>query len=320
MNFRSRRTLATLAVAAALPMTVTACGGNSFSKSTSSGGGTGASQGSVTVVSQNFTEAEVMTALYQGVLTHAGYNVKTKNFETRDVYLKALETGQVQISADYLSSLTDALNQQKNGTNAPSVATANSDETVKKLSELASPLGLTPLKPAQAEDANAFAVTKQFSQQNKVTTLSDLGKYGKPVALAAVDDCAQRMDCALGLKKVYGITISKVVPLGFGTQQSKDALKKGEVQLAETGTTDGTLAATGLVLLKDDKNWQHAENLVPVVNSAWLAKNKKAADALDKLSATLTTADLTEMERKVDAERQLVSDVAAAYLKAKGLD
>jgi osmoprotectant transport system substrate-binding protein len=73
------------------------------------------------------------------------------------------------------------------------------------------------------------------------------------------------------------------------------------------------------VILTDDKNWQNAENLVPVVNSKWLKAHPKAAGALNKLSDVLTTDDLKAMNAKVDAERQQESDVARAYLKEKGL-
>ena len=48
------------------------------------------------------------------------------------------------------------------------------------------------------------------------------------------------------------------------------------MQLGQVGTTDGSLEQLGLVVLEDDKNWQNAENLVPVVNSAWLEDNPKA--------------------------------------------
>ncbi len=58
--------------ALAIPLALTAgCGSDSFK----GGGDSGA--GSVTVVSQKFTEAEVMTQLYKAVLEDAGYKVST---------------------------------------------------------------------------------------------------------------------------------------------------------------------------------------------------------------------------------------------------
>ena len=56
-----------------------------------------------------------------------------------------------------------------------------------------------------------------------------------------------------------------------------------------------------------------------MVNSAWLKKNPKAEDALNKLSGVLTTADLKTLNAKVDGERLEASQVAEDYLKEKGL-
>lgn len=301
-----------LVAVVALPLLLTAACGGGFN-----GGGGGS--GTVVIVGQKFTEANIMTQLYKQLLDHAGFKTEVKNLGTRDVYLDPLEKGSVQISADYLSSMTDAINQQVNGENAASVASPDTQATLAKLKQLGQKVGITPLKPAKAEDANAYAVTKQFAARNNLVTLSDLGKLGKPVALAANSDCPERMDCKLGLEKVYGIKISKVEPLGFDSPETKSALAKGEVQLGQVATTDATLDGLGLVILTDDKNWQNAENLVPVVNSKWLKAHPKAAGALNKLSDVLTTDDLKAMIAKVDAERQQESDVAAAYLKQKGL-
>jgi len=46
--------------------------------------------------------------------------------DTRDLYIKEIKAGNVQIAPDYLSSLTDRLNRDANG-DAPSVATNDVD-------------------------------------------------------------------------------------------------------------------------------------------------------------------------------------------------
>jgi len=296
----------------AIPLLLAAACGGGFN------GGSSAN-GTVVIVGQKFTEANIMTQLYKQLLEQAGFKTEVKNLGARDVYLDPLEKGSVQVSADYLSSMTDALNKQVNGENAPSVASPDEQATLAKLKALGKKVGITPLQPAKAEDANAYAVTKQFATKHHLVTLSDLGKLGQPIALAANSDCPQRTDCKLGLEKVYGIKISKVEPLGFDSPETKSALTKGEVQLGQVATTDATVDGLGLVILTDDKNWQNAENLVPVVNSKWLKAHPKAADALNKLSDVLTTDDLKAMNAKVDAQRQKESDVAEQYLKQKGL-
>jgi osmoprotectant transport system substrate-binding protein len=301
-NTRARSILIALV---ALPLMLTAgCGG---------GGG------KVVIVGQKFTEADIMTQLYKAVLDHAGYDTSVKNLGARDIYLTPLSKGDVTISADYLSSMTEALNRKANGDDAPKVASSDATATLAELNKLAKKDGLTALQPAKAQDANAFAVTKAFAQEHHLTTLSDLGVSGVPVRLGGNSDCPQRADCQKGLEDTYGIKVTGFEPTGFGSQATKDDLVKGVTQIASVGTTDATLESLGLVILQDDKHVQNAENLVPIVNSDWLKDNEKAKKALDQLSAVLTTEDLTKMIGKVDLDREKAADVAKAYLKDKGL-
>ncbi len=296
-----------------LLLAAAACGSDGFEEDS------GSTSAKVTIVGQKFTEADIMTQLYKLLLDKEGFDTDVKNLGARDIYLGPLEKGEVQVSADYLSSLTEALNRKANGDDAAPVASPDAAATVAELATLAKQYGITPLEPAEAEDANAYAVTKEYAEQNSLTTLSDLGGLGKPIALAANSDCSERPDCGKGLTSVYGIKLSKIEPLGFGSADTKNALKNGEVQLGQVGTTDGTLDSLGLVVLEDDKNWQNAENLVPVVNAKWLADNPKAEAALNSLSSALTTEDLKALNAKVDGERQEASQVAEDFLKEKGL-
>ena len=298
-----RRTL-TIALVAIPLMLTAACGG---------GGG------KVVIVGQKFTEADIMTQLYKYVLDDAGFDTSIKNLGARDIYLPALKKGDVTISADYLSSLTEALNRKEFGDDAPKVASPDADATLAELKKFAANDGLTVLEPAKAEDANAFAVTKEFAETNHLTTLSDLGASGLSVKLGGNTDCPERPDCQKGLEDTYGIKISGFEPTGFGSQATKDDLVKGVTQIGSVGTTDATLDQLGLVLLEDDKHLQNAENLVPIVNTDWLKDHEDAKTALDKLSKVLTTEDLTMLIGKVDNDREKASDVAQEYLKDKGL-
>jgi osmoprotectant transport system substrate-binding protein len=279
----------------------------------------GGDGGKVVIVGQKFTEADIMTQLYKALLDDAGFDTEVKNLGARDIYLSPLSKGDVMISADYLSSMTEALNRKENGDDAAKVASPDADATLDELNKLAKKEGLTALEPAKAQDANAFAVTKEFAEENDLTTLSDLGASGLPVKLGGNSDCPQRADCQKGLEDTYGIKITGFEPTGFGSQATKDDLKNGVTQIGSVGTTDATLESLGLVILEDDKSLQNAENLVPIVNSDWLDDNEDARKALDKLSAVLTTEDLTELIGKVDLDREKAADVAESYLKDKGL-
>ncbi|WP_370616496.1 ABC transporter substrate-binding protein [Mumia sp. Pv 4-285] len=312
---RVRRGAASIAAAVAL-IALPACGGDDGD---GDGGSGGESKGSVTLSGQNFTEMQILAELYTQVLEDTGYDVTQKLVDTRDIYMAQLTDNNVQVVPEYLAGIGDFLNKQANGDTAPPVTSNNVEETVAAVSELAEAAGVTLLEPAEATDQNAYAVTKEFADENSVATLSDLGALGTPIKLAAAPDCKDRQDCGKGLEEVYGIDLAEILPLGFGSREGKDAATSGEVQLVQVATTDGALEDDGLVLLEDDKGLQPAQNLIPAVNTEWLADNEDAANALNELSAKLTTDKLAEMNVAVDVDREKPADVAKQFLEDEGL-
>lgn len=312
------RTAVTAALAAATVLLASACGGGD---PLDQGGGDsgGGSKGSITLSGQNFTEMQIMASMYKQLLEAAGYDVQEKLVSTRPIYMKQLSSGDVQVVPEYLSGIGDYLNIEQNGPNAKPITSNSADESLDAITPLAKKAGVTLLKPSQATDQNAYAVTKEFAEKKDISTLSEFGKLDMPVKLAAAKDCKNREDCAKGLKSVYGIDITEVVPLGFGSPKGKDALKSGEVQLAQVATTDGALDSEGLVILEDDKGLQPAQNLVPAVNTAFLKKHPDVAETLNPLSAELTTDDLAALNVKVDRDREKPEDVAKEYLTDHGL-
>jgi osmoprotectant transport system substrate-binding protein len=316
------RTFALAISMATLIGTLAACGGddNTLEGSgtpTTSGGST--DKGSVVVGGQGFTEEYILQAIYQQVLENAGYNVTVKTVTTRDIYIPSLESGDVDIVPDYLAGITDFLQATDNGENAPIVSSNNVDKTLAALKKLAEPHGISVLQPSTATDQNAFFVTTDFAQKNNLTTLSDYAAMNQPITLGAPSDCKGRPDCEGGLTKVYGFDITKIVPLDFASAQVKDAVKSGEVDMGETGTTDGTLDALGLTLLQDDKGIQPAQNLTPVVNTDFLNAHPDIQALLDPVSEALTTEDLAALNLKVDSDREKPADVATAWLTENGL-
>ncbi|TLQ44480.1 ABC transporter substrate-binding protein [Streptomyces marianii] len=308
----------------ALLGSLAACGGDSLEQEK---GGAGASdgaaggKGTLVVGAAAFTESKVLAELYAQVLRDAGYDASVTTVKNRELYEPSLEKGEIDVVPEYAATIAEFLNAKANGPKAPEekpVASSDVAATVAALEKLATPRGLKVLPAGDAVDQNAFAVSREFAEKNKLTSLSDLGRSKIKVRIAAGDECEVRPFCAPGLKKTYGIDVAGVDPKGVGTPQAKQAVKDGEDQLVLTTTTDATLESFGLVLLEDDKKLQNADNVLPVVN-AKDAGSQEIADALGKLTRALTTEDLVELNRKVDAERAKPQDVAKEYLTSRGL-
>jgi osmoprotectant transport system substrate-binding protein len=242
--------------------------------------------------------------------------VDTKLVDSRDAYMPTFP-GDVDIVPEYVGGIVNFLNTQANGADAKPFEAGDGEQLATDGASLLKDAGIELLDLSPATDTNAFFVTKDYSDSEGVTTLSDL--EGTSVVLAAAPDCEGRLDCEGGLTDQYGIDVTKVLPLGYASDQTYQSVLDGESQLGETSTTDGTLESQGLVILEDDKQIQPAQNLVPAVSAEFLADNPDVADILNPLMAALTTETLTELNGRMAVDREKPEDVAASFLSEQGL-
>jgi osmoprotectant transport system substrate-binding protein len=84
-----------------------------------------------------------------------------------------------------------------------------------------------------------------------------------------------------------------------------------------SGKKASSSAGDVLVVLADDLKLQTVDNLAPVVRTKKLTPAVR--EALDKVSAALTTADLVALNKKVDVDREAPEKVAADYAAEKSL-
>ena len=314
----ARRTLATALATSTLLLAAACAGDDLASDSGASPTNSASDKGALSISGQNWGEATLVANMYQELLEHSGYDVSMTLVDTRDVYMaKGQFPGAVDVVPEYTGGILDFLNAKVNGPEAEPVTTADAAESIVNGQSLLDDAGITLLDPSSASDTNAFFVSKEYADANGVTKLSDL--EGKDVVLAAHPDCKGRADCEGGLSDVYGINITKLLPLGYASDQTYQSVIDGESQLGETSTTDGTLAAQGLVLLEDDKLIQPAQNLVPAVSTEFLDAHPDVADTLNALMAALTTEKLAELNAKVSVDRAKPEDVAHDFLAEAGL-
>jgi osmoprotectant transport system substrate-binding protein len=309
---KARRILAA-ALVSTLALSAASCAGDDLAKNDSGN----SDKGTVTLSGQSFDEAALVASMYEQLLEKEGYTVEPKLVKSRDQYLGELTKGNIDIVPEYTGGIIDLLNTLENGADADPLTTPDAQESIDAAKSLLEKNNVTLLNPSEATDTNAFFVTKEYSESNGVTKLSDL--EGKSVVLAGAPDCEGRTDCEGGLTKTYGIDVTKVIPTGFGGAATYKSVLDDESQLGLTATTDGSLDSQGLVLLEDDKKIQPAQNLVPAINSDWLADHDDVEGVLNDLMSTLTTADLAELNNRVSVDREKAADVAKEYLTEKGL-
>ncbi len=160
---------------------------------------------------------------------------------------------------------------------------------------------------------------KSFADENGLVTISDLEKLGS-VKLGGAEDCRERVDCLVGYTDpaVYGLTI-EFTALEYGPALTA-ALESEAIQVAQYQTTAPEIASGDFVVLTDDKGLLSADNIVPVLRSAIAtAYGDTLTEALDELSAVLTTEDLIAWNVRTDVDKDEPADVATEWLEDKGL-
>jgi osmoprotectant transport system substrate-binding protein len=200
--------------------------------------------GKIVVGGSNFTESTVLANVYADVLKSAGFDASVQEVGNRDLYLKALEAGQIQAFPEYLATVTEALNAQVNGANPAPVASGDVQKTLSAAQPLAGKKNLKFGTPSDAADENAFAVTKNFADKHKVTTLSDLASACSDgsLVLGGPPECPTRPFCQPGLEKTYNLKFKSFRSLDAGGPLTKAAIQKGSVSLGLVFSSDGALA------------------------------------------------------------------------------
>jgi glycine betaine/choline ABC-type transport system substrate-binding protein len=77
------------------------------------------------------------------------------------------------------------------------------------------------------------------------------------------------------------------------------------------------IAALGLVVLEDDKNYFPPYDAVPIVRPQALQGIHGVQSALDQLSGRITTDDMRNMNFAVDGKRQNVSEVVRNFIASR---
>ncbi|MDM7832595.1 glycine betaine ABC transporter substrate-binding protein [Cellulomonas edaphi] len=198
--------------------------------------------GKLEVGAANFSENLTLAEIYGEVLRSAGFDVTVRSIGNRETYLPPLEKGELVAVPEYAATLADFLNAKINGAEAPSVASSDVDATVAALTPLAEQSKLVVGKASAAQDQNAFAVTKEFADAHKVTSLSELATAcGGGLTLAGPPECPDRPFCQPGLEEKYGLSFTQFKSYDFGL--IGDAVRKGDAAIGLVLSSDGSLAA-----------------------------------------------------------------------------
>lgn len=301
-----------LAAGLTLSLALAGCGAGSDPLSSDTGGGSSASSSTVTIGSANFAESELLAEIYAQALEAKNVQVKRQfNIGARELYLKALQDGSIDLLPEYNGALLSAL--AKGG--APEGVSSPGD--VLAALEKVLPAGTEVLDQSAAEDKDTLTVTQATATKYNLQTIADLQPVASKLSIGAGPEWQERYQGLKGLKALYDVSFGKFKPLDAGGPLTVQALLKGQIDVGNVFSTDSAIATNKLVVLDDPKNLFLAENVLPLIRSS--ASNPTVSGALNAVSAKLTTENLTTYLAKVQVDKQDTAAVAKAFLADNGL-
>ena len=268
----------------------------------------------ITMGSKNFTEQKVLGEIYAQALSTAGYTVrKDLNLGDEKTQLKAIEGGDIDAGPEYTGTALLSF-FGFTADKLPRDPVKAFEEAKKGYAEK----NLTALTPTPFTNSNEVAVTQETADKLGLKKISDLEGKSRDLTLYGTPECRQRLDCKLGLEKVYGLKFKKFVPVDIALRH--EVLKKGQADVSIVFTTDPQNKREGFVLLEDDKG------MFPPYNSTLVVRN----DVIDKagpdfqktvelVNKELTDEVMQELNARVDLDKKTPEAVAGEYLKESGL-
>ncbi len=273
-------------------------------------GTNGAENDAIVVGSANFAENVLLGEIYAQALEADGFEVIRKpNIGSREVLYQQVESCEINVVPEYNGALLSFLDPEN---------AANTTETVDAALEDALPDGLKVLDSSNAIDRNALAVRSEVASDLDLETLEDLVEPGTEMVVGGPPEWEPRPDGLKGLKEQYGLEFKEFKVLGdVSGPISVSALKQGDVDVVMMQSSSPQLVENDFVTLEDPLNVMGVNNVIPLVCDEALDQN--AAKTLQEISRTMTTDELTEMNKQYSIDKDDAADVAERWLTASSI-
>jgi osmoprotectant transport system substrate-binding protein len=298
----SKVLIAKLTAAATLAVLAGCGGGDPLQPSQNGGGGS-----EIIVGSADFAGNVLLAEIYAGALRGAGARVTTKlRIGTRETLVRGLQDGSLTVVPEYTGNLLAYFDKTATQTQPDEVYSALQSKV---------PSGLAVLDKSEAEDSDVLVVSQQTAQQHGLATVEDLGPKCGEFVLGAAGEWPQRWQAKI--KELYGCTFKSIQTTDAGGPVTVEALKSGQVQVANLFTTTSAIDANGFVKLEDTKRMYPAQNVLPLIRAD--ALDDKQKEALNKVAAALNTDLMNGLLARVEVDKENAADVAADFLRDSGI-
>jgi osmoprotectant transport system substrate-binding protein len=263
------------------------------------------------VGSKNFTEQIVLGELLaQQIEAHTALRAD-RRFDLGGTLIchQALLAGQMDLYPEYTGTALTVILKEPPASDPAAVYQTVRDAYKSRFGlEVGPPLGFN----------NTFAIVVRGDDAARLhlRAISDLIPNAPNWRAGVGYEFMERPDGYPGLVKAYGLSFGsqpRIMDLGLLYR----ALQEKQVDVVAGNSTDGLIAALGLVVLEDDRHYFPPYQAVSVVRGVALEQHAGLREVLDALGGRISEDDMRRMNYALDGEHQdvtsMVRDFRAAH-------
>lgn len=270
-------------------------------------------QSTVIVGSKNFTEQIILAELLaQQIEAHSTLRVDRRlNLGGTLICQQALLAGQMDLYAEYTGTALTAILGEPSSHDAGETYHAVHDGYRDRFGfDVGPPLGFN--------NTFAIVVRGEDAKSLHLRAISDLVPHAPHWRAGFGYEFMERSDGYHGLARAYGLNFAaapSIMDLGLLYR----ALKEHKVDVVAGNSTDGLIAAFGMTILEDDRNYFPPYEAVTVVRSAAFQAHPEMRRALDALGGKISDSDMRQMNYAVDGDQRDPTAVAREFRRMRNL-
>ncbi|WP_113928516.1 glycine betaine ABC transporter substrate-binding protein [Bacillus sp. P14.5] len=275
--------------------------------------GNGDGNDTVVISGKMWTEQYILTEmLAQVVEENTELNVEREEaLGEVSILTPAIEKGDIDMYVEYTGTGLKAVlkEEAEEGADADAIF-----EQVKTGYE--EKFGVTWLEPLGFE--NTYTLAYRKDEGIDAETYSDLEGKSEEMVFGAPHQFYERSgDGYDDLIKTYDFNFESTE--SYDPNIMYEAVKNGDVDLIPAFTTDGRIQRYDLATTEDDKGFFPPFYAAPIVRQEVLDEHPELEDAINELAGTITEEEMSELNARVDIDKEEPADVARDFLISKGI-
>ena len=263
----------------------------------------------VVVGAKNFTESDLLAELMaQQIERRTGLSVERRlHLGGTFVCQAAIVAGDIGIYPEYSGTAYTAVLTHPPIGDRDSVYRAVA-------AEYRARFGLVWGRPFGFNNTFAILVRRGDAARYGLSRISDLASVASRWHAAFGYEFLERADGFRGLAGVYKLTFA-APPTAMDLGLTYRALADGRVDVIAGNSTDGQIAALGLLALEDDRHYFPPYEAAPVVRTDLLERHPAIGTALDELGGRLSDAEMRRLNADADVRHRDITAIARDWLR-----